>query len=132
MNTLPKGITHAFFENADGFERLQRHWSGLVNGPSRHELKAVHFLLYQALRGKDWRRGFGPVRDPNKLANGYVWKLQTAMALLRSPWARERVLEPFAGVVSSEAVDRLLVRLPAPGAGLPDAAYRDEEAALVA
>ena len=132
VNTLPREITRRFFAEEDGFQRLQAHWRALVNSPARHELTAAHFLLYQALRGKDWRRAFGPVSNARKLANGYVWGRDVALRVLPSSWRRDRLLAPFAGLVTSEAVDQLVALLPSGRAEEAAGAYRTEEGARAA
>ena len=72
MNTLGKAITKQFFHNESGFDLLQHDWQRNWQDKSLVEkLEPIHFFLYQALRGKDWRKAFTAVTNDNKIENGY-------------------------------------------------------------
>jgi hypothetical protein len=108
MNTLPRAITAQLFPNTESYVALKRHWSALVNSSRRHELTAAHHLLYAALMGKDWRKGFTPITNRRKLENGAYagWKLFRAIQLLNpvyEPW----LLRPFDGYVTAPMFERI-------------------------
>ncbi len=106
-NTLAKEATRAFFGGDEGFYALERHWSALVNSPARKTLGPQHHLLYQVLRGKDWRKGFAPITNQRKLANGafHDWGLHHALRRLHAAGAQEKLLAPFAALIQSGALD---------------------------
>ena len=101
--TLTKEVTRTFFGNDEGYHALERHWSALVNSPARKTLGPEHYLLYQVLRGKDWRKGFTTITNESKLNNGafYDWGLCHALRRLHATRAREELLAPFAGLIDS-------------------------------
>lgn len=99
MHTLSRAITAEWFTTPDDFHRLRRHWRTLLNSDRRHTLTAEHHLLYSALLGRDWRRGFTlPRRWPPE---GFAyWRLFLALRRLHSPYLTERWLAPFDGGVT--------------------------------
>lgn len=102
MNTLPRAVTATFFGSPDNYIALRRHWSKLMNSGRRSELTAAHHTLYLALIGKDWRRGFTPVTNQRKLANGgyYQWGLFRALRALHSEEYEPKLLAAFDGLVT--------------------------------
>ena len=114
MNTLPEITTSAFFDDATDIARLHTHWRGLVQSEARHALRPEHFLLYQALRGKDWRKAFAPITNTKKLENGsfWAWGRLRALAAVHSSFSQELLLQPFGGIVTAEALARVRARLP--------------------
>lgn len=105
-NTLSKEVTRAFFGSDEGYHALERHWSALVNSPIGKTLGPEHHLLYQALRGKDWRQGFAPITNQRKRDNGafYNWGLCRALRRLHADSAKEKLLAPFAALIESGAL----------------------------
>jgi hypothetical protein len=119
MNTLPKSITATFFKTAEDYTTLKAHWSKLVNSPRKKELGPEHHLLYSALLGRDWRKGFTPITNKNKLANGMRPLMGVEKALggidwplkLSTPKYFDLLVAPFDGLVTREMVvevDKLL------------------------
>lgn len=112
MNTLSKTVTGQFFSSATEFHTLETHWRSLINSASKSQLTAAHYLLYQALRGKDWRKAFTPITNQRKLANGAFcgWGLWAALdAIHYQP--TEVLLAPFGDKVTPamlQAVRQLL------------------------
>ena len=106
-NTLSKEVTRTFFNSDEGYHALERHWSALVNSPLGKTLGPEHHLLYQSLRGKDWRKGFAPILNQGKRDNGafYDWGLCHALRRLHAASAQEKLLAPFAVVIDSGALD---------------------------
>ncbi len=105
MNTLSRQLTARFFSSSTtDYLTFRRQWSKLVNSERKHELKAVHHLLYLVLSGKDWRKAFTFPTNANKLKNGYTPELYRALRQLGSPYREQYVLHPFEGHVSHEAV----------------------------
>lgn len=103
MNTLPRAITARFFTFAE-YLQLRQHWSRLMNSERKHGLSAAHHLLYLALIGKDWRKGFAPVTNPRRLANGafHCWMLFRALSRLHMRSWEEQLLAPFDGIVTPQ------------------------------
>ena len=104
MNTLSRAITAQIFTDTETYSALRHQWRILLNSDRRHELSAAHHLLYLALLGKDWRKGFTPLTNQRKLANGafYQWGLFRAMALFHSEQHEAWLLAPFDGLVMPE------------------------------
>ena len=104
MNTLSRAITAQIFNDSNTYTALRKHWRALMNSDRRSELSASHHILYLALLGKDWRKGFTPVTNQRKLANGafYQWGLFRALALFHSKWHEAWLLAPFDGLVTPE------------------------------
>jgi hypothetical protein len=136
MNTLPRTISSQLFHNTAHYQAFRQHWRMLLASPRKHELHAHHHLLYCMLLGRDWRRGFTPIRHPRKLANGgfYNWSLVHAVRMLRYWQATAAVLAPFDGLVTPEMLELLRPMLPNLGRyqadayalaeqGRPDPAY---------
>jgi hypothetical protein len=114
MNTLPKTITRSFFQSDEGYQALERHWSALVSSEARSTLGPEHHLLYQALRGKDWRKAFAPITNRTRLANGafYDWGLQHALRRIHSEWAQAKLLLPFGELIDGETLHKVRAVLP--------------------
>src|SRR5262249_44091407 len=83
---------------------------------ARKGLTAAHHLLYAALRGKDWRRGFCPVTNPKKLANGarFDRSVREAIFDLHSEWVEDRLLAPFGGWATAAMLRRVREWIPKP------------------
>jgi hypothetical protein len=118
MNTLSKKMTARFFARPEAFQHLRAHWRAIVNSSRRDELRAEHYLLYLALRGKDWRKGFVPITNPRKLANGGydTWRMRCALAKIHRAAAlgetASPLLKPFDTVVTLEMLQALRAVLP--------------------
>lgn len=130
MNTLPEITTpeittSAFFDDAADIARLHTHWSGLIQSEARYALRPEHFLLYQALRGKDWRKAFAPITNTKKLENGgfWAWGRLRALAAVHSSFNQEALLQPFGAIVTAEALARVRARLPRRVQDAEDCAY---------
>ena len=119
MNTLSREITSRFFANAEAYQHLRTQWRALMNSPRKHELKAEHHLLYLALLGKDWCKGFSPITNPRKLVNGalYDWQIRRALGTIHhvAQYGSDAspLLQPFDGCVTLEMVATLQPLLPA-------------------
>ena len=102
MNTLSREITSPIFPNPQSYIQLQQHWSQLMCSERKHELSAAHHLLYLALMGKNWQRGFTPLTNQRRLANGafWNWQLLKAMTLFHSTVHEVWLLAPFDGFVT--------------------------------
>ena len=114
MNTLPRAITAKFLTDSHTYAHICQQWRQLIHSSRKHELKAVHHLLYLALRGKDWRKGFTPPTNRLKLDNGAFegWKLFRATAILHMGSCEEELLAPFDGVVTPAMLQRLRELIP--------------------
>lgn len=114
MNTLSKAITGTVLGET-AYEALRRHWAGLVRCKASG-LGPEHYLLYLALLGRDWRRAFSPVTNPATLAKGgfFNWRFWPAIRALHARQAEERLLAPFAGLVSATQLEALRPLLPQP------------------
>lgn len=102
-------ITTQIFTDKSEYLSLCAHWSGLMNSEQKRELSAAHHLLYLALTGRDWRKGFTPVSNRRKLENGgfYAWKMFEALRMLHSALYDEWLLRPFGGLVTPEILGRI-------------------------
>jgi hypothetical protein len=114
MNTLPQAITAQLLGNPSHFDTLRRHWSALMRSPRKHDLKAAHHLVYLALIGKDWRRGFAPMTSRRKLDNGAFsgWMLFKALAALHTTAFEDFLLAPFDGLVTAQMLQQLRQLIP--------------------
>jgi len=102
MNTLPRVITAQILTDPNLYHSIRQHWSEWVRSPRKHELTAAHYLLYAALLGKDWRKGFTCITNRRKLDNGAFagWALFRATEVLHLPSNEEALLAPFGGLVT--------------------------------
>lgn len=102
MNTLPRAITAQILTDPNLYYSIRQRWSEFVRSPRKHELKAAHYLLYAALRGKDWRKGFTCVSNQRKLDNGAFqgWALFRSITIIHMPSQEELLLAPFGGLVT--------------------------------
>lgn len=109
MNTLPRAMTVQILTDSQTYYAIRQHWSKLMNSERRHELSASHHFLYLALLGKDWRKGFTCVSNPNKLANGafHGWNMFHAFTMLHIQWCEAELLAPFDGLVTSAMLQPL-------------------------
>ena len=114
MHTLSRAITAQWFPTPAAYQSFRAHWRLLLTSDRKHELAAEHHLLYLALTGKDWRKGFTPISNERKLANGafYGWNLFRALAALRNPHAEEALLAPFDDLVSPAMLQNLRQLMP--------------------
>ncbi|MBN1887818.1 MAG: hypothetical protein JW850_07495 [Thermoflexales bacterium] len=114
MNTLSRAITAQLFDNTETYTALRKHWSARLSSDRKHELAAAHYLLYLALVGKDWRKGFTPPTNRRKLENGALvgWKLFRALDLLHRRANEEWLLTPFDGLVTPTMLQQLRELLP--------------------
>lgn len=114
MNTLSRAATAQFFPSPNSYNALRKHWSSLIHSERKHTLSAAHHLLYMALLGKDWRKGFTCASNPRKLANGAFvgWRLFWALNTLQSKYSEADLLAPFDGLVTPEMLRALRAFLP--------------------
>jgi hypothetical protein len=115
MNTLSRAITAQILD-ADSYRALQKHWSALMNSDRKYELSAAHHILYLALMGKDWRRGFTPPTNRRKLENGafHGWVLFRALERLHIKAYEQELLELFDGLVTPQMLQLIRSLLPKP------------------
>jgi len=114
MHTLPRAITAQWFPTSTAYQAFRVHWRALLASDRKHELAAKHHLLYLALTGKDWRKGFTPMTNERKLANGafYGWSLFRALATIHSPHGEAALLAPFDGLVTPAMLQNLRQLMP--------------------
>ncbi len=113
MNTLTHAQTAALPGTGTSNE-IRTQWRALLTSPRRHTLTAAHHLVYQALIGRDWRRGFTPPTNARKLANGGFnnWGLFHALHALHHQRREVELLAPFDGLVTSETLRELRRLIP--------------------
>lgn len=131
MNTLGKKITSRFFEEQDGFAKMQAAWrANWQDKEFRDQLEPVHHFLYAALRGKDWRKGFEPIKNEVKLTNGQraFGAATRSIELIRQ--GKEDLLKPFGGAVKLESLSLLMTCLPYDQVAETSVAYLDRAASL--
>ena len=104
---------------------LRQHWSALMRSGRRKELSAAHHILYLALVGKDWRKGFAAATNRSKLENGAFpgWAMFRALAAIHNPADEPWLLAPFGGIVTRQMLQSIRSPLPAPS----PYAYRPEQ-----
>lgn len=111
MKTLGKKVTAFVFGSEEGYKQLKQHWSTLMQSERKHELGPEHHVLYLALLGKDFTKGFTPVTNPKKLDNGMrqhpLLSLDKSLYTLQTRHAIKELIAPFGGIVSVEMVQRL-------------------------
>lgn len=121
MKTLGKDITRQFFQNECGFDLLEHDWRiNWQNDQWVNKLEPIHFFLYQAFRGKDWRKAFTPITNQNKLDNGYhsmgvVRRIFQQLKLAvesDDPKAYEYIIEPLGSEISINSLKVLVSYLP--------------------
>lgn len=125
-------VSSQLIASREDYLALRKHWAALVNSDRKHEMKAVHYLIYMILLGRDWRKAFTFPTNKNKVNNGYTPALYPAMNAVYSPYREKKVWEPFAAFVTHDApeiVRRMMshARFPKAGSdGHPDCqAYVD-------
>lgn len=109
-STLGKSQTRPFFLSDTGYADLEARWRSLLSDPDACPLRREHHALYAILRGKDWVRGFTPITNSVKLANGQAADraVQAVRHHIHSRWSVESLLAPFNGLLSPDAL--VLVR----------------------
>lgn len=114
MNTLSRALTARIFTSQEHYQALQTHWHGLVNSSERRKLNSAHHLLYVALLGRDWRKGFTLPTNPTRLANGAFdsWGLFRAWGFLHREVNDLDLLEPFGDLVTLPMLRQIRVLLP--------------------
>lgn len=117
MDELPLNVWQANFKDKQHYLDFRARWSKLCSPtpyPGRPELTPTHYLVYAALRGRDWRRGFTPITNPHKLANGgrddQGWV--HALRALHSTWSEKWIISVFDGLVTSEMLARVRAMVP--------------------
>jgi hypothetical protein len=85
-----------------------------MNSSRKTGLGPAHHTLYLALIGKDWRRGFTPMSNPRRLANGgwYEWGLFGALRLLHSEEYESALLAPFDGLATAAMLHKVREMIP--------------------
>jgi len=113
MNTLPKTITQQFFKTPDGYEQCKAIWKHNL-GPQGQKLTVTHHMLYAILRGKDWRKGFTPMTNKNKLANGNfeAWAFFDAVWMLEAKHWEKETYAPFKEILADDAIEKIRALLP--------------------
>lgn len=127
MKTLSKKITNKFFKHETGFYCLEKIWSEIINSDKKKELTAIHYFLYLALRGKNWRRGFILPGREKDIINGRLWNSGAYRCIksichlkkcLKTPnykWNSkyiDNVLWPFKELITDNAIEELEKLLP--------------------
>jgi hypothetical protein len=119
MKTLGKEITKTFFNDPEGFEKLNYLASAI--GQNRMPLTPAQFLVMNAARGHDWTKSFAVPSNSKQIENGSLnnWPLVKAlnfihdMAELPNQTAViELFLNPFCGVLTRRGLTELAKHLP--------------------
>lgn len=111
MNKLPKEIWWSFFQDKDHYMRLRKAWAGQQHGLCQDPRWQ---LLYQILRGKDWRRAFTAPTNPGKIQNwSHAGGLPRAIEGLRTRMKFDKEDTTwFDGTVTKPMLERALALLP--------------------
>ena len=112
MNTLGKEITGTFFKDGqEGYQKLVAHWSAMMNDKeARKEVTAEAHMLYLALTGKDWRKGFVEATNANKVANGhnlYGGKVNQIVGRVKSNWHNAHFFKIFGDTINEEGLKKV-------------------------
>lgn len=132
MKTLGKSITSQFFNDPEtGFHQAKALWKSALD--SKTDLTAADHLAYAILRGKDYRKGFGPITNKNKLANGATWAFRAALIRVGRP-LKSGVFKDIVTPDAYEIIKGLMGKMPGAYSDnpfdLPE--YVSRESALVA
>ena len=116
MNTLSPEITKSILGDPAKYSAIKEQWRKLLASPRKHELTATHHLLYCALMGNDWRRGFTPPSKTSKLENGAYegWILFRSLMQLHYPHEQAALVAPFSRMVTPAVLNRLRRLMPKP------------------
>jgi hypothetical protein len=118
MKTLGKEITKRFFKDDGGFDKLQAYWGRQwQNEQWREQLEPIHYFLYSALRGKDWKKGFTPITNAVKLTNGQrpmqvVERIYQQLDRIILNDEKEWVEQYFGGCITVDSLRQLRKLLP--------------------
>jgi hypothetical protein len=114
MNTLSRAKTAQILGSSTTYDQIRRQWSRLINSDHKHELSAVHHLLYLALIGKDWRKSFTLPTNRRKIENGAFtgWVMFRAIWQLHSPRFEAELLAPFDGSATIEMLKQIRKLIP--------------------
>ncbi len=117
MNTLSRAKTAQILGTSQTYFQIKHQWFLLINSARKRELAAAHHLLYSALMGKDWRKGFTPPTNRRKIENGAFagWALFRAMWALHNPKFEAELLAPFAGIVTIKMLKQIRSLIPVQG-----------------
>lgn len=112
MNTLSKEITGKILGSPEKYEALTRAWKQACKDGVKLEVE--HYILYAALRGKDWRKAITPLRDKKRLENGAFENCGLVRGLVKVHFTKDvyHLLAPFAGSITAETVKSLLTYIP--------------------
>lgn len=104
-NKLNRTITSKIYDSNTSYELIEAAWSDWVNhrDPVTKKLRSVdpvHLLLYQTLRGKDWRQSFNAPTNKIALENGAFcnWRLWWALLDFYNERKDTYLLEPFVSI----------------------------------
>lgn len=108
--TITLSKQKALFTDKEHYLNFLKAWKETCNSEAKNTLKPEHFLLYAAFRGQDWRKGFSPCTNKNKLANGYApyYSAFTALQSIHtatkttSMWRAGMLMEPFKETITKE------------------------------
>lgn len=131
MKTLGKKITKDFFITENSWKDIQKDWARELQAKnSMLENPGVH-LLYNALRGKDYRKGFTATSNRKKIVNGQYRDLGLMRAIrsARLESTKEAMMFMFGDNISREGLENLISMLPPeeelfPGMGKKTDQYR--------
>jgi hypothetical protein len=109
MNTLPRAVTAQVLTDSTLHYRLRQHWRTLMASSRKHQLTAMHHLLYLTLSGKDWRKSFTCISNQRKLDNGAFagWMMFRAIAAMHIPSREPELLAPFDGLVTPAILEHI-------------------------
>ena len=86
---------------------VKRAWKAIPTG----QQTACSAIIYNALRGFDCNRGFSPVTNPNKLANGYAPMYAYKKSLRLAQYQIRRLDKVFGLTLTDELRKRILSAL---------------------
>ncbi len=116
MDKLPLKVWQTHFKDKQHYIDFRARWSKLCSTDTGRGrlLSPTHYLVYAALRGRDWRRGFTPITNPKKLANGGRDNQGWVHALreIHSSYSEGGILAVFDGQVTKEMLAQVRAVIP--------------------
>jgi hypothetical protein len=107
MNTLSKEFTLGMFfeEDPEGYAKLRKQWSKMVNSDYNVTLTMAHHILYLILIGKNWKKAVTLPTNKNKVANHYKPHIVEVKERWNGTFTKQRIISSFEGVVTEKMYD---------------------------
>ena len=112
MKTLSRNYTKNIFTDKEAFAALESHWSVLMNDKEqRKQLNAAHHMIYNAIRGKNWQKGFVKAKNPDKVTR-FADLLCSFLWYIHHDKHTDWLLKPFNNLLTASDLKVLAKHLP--------------------